>query len=104
MLPKPERESGQRIYSQKIFDTLGAIKTAKAMGFSLQEIKFLFTEFRAGEEPSQECRSLTKRKIEEIDHLVANAAKMKEILGHGLSCNCTSLGGCYISAPESKTG
>lgn len=104
LLPEPERNRGQRVYTEKIFEILEAIKISKDLGFTLDEILILLGEFRAGEEPSQECRSLAKKKGEELDQLIEDAKRMKDILDHGVSCNCTSLKGCYISDPANETG
>jgi len=100
VLPEPHRESGQRVYEKNVIEHLEAIGIAQNLGFSLEEIKMLLRTFRAAEDPSTECRRMADVKIRELDELVAKAQKMKRILEHGLSCQCTSLSGCYVS--ESK--
>ena len=100
VLPEPERESGQRVYEGDVIEYLEAIGIAQNLGFSLDEIKILLGTFRAAEDPSTECRRMAEVKIRELDELMAKAQRMKQILEHGLNCQCTSLSGCYLS--ESK--
>jgi small multidrug resistance family-3 protein len=88
------------MYRIDVIEYLEAIGIAQNLGFSLEEIKTLLGTFRAGEDPSTECRRMAEVKIQELDELVAKAQRMKQILEHGLSCQCTSLSGCYVS--ESK--
>lgn len=96
VLPKPERISGQRQYDEKVIEELEAIKIAQNLGFNLDEIRLLLETFRSSEAPSEECRSLTQQKLQEIDQIIAEAQHMKRILEHGVTCSCTSLQGCYL--------
>lgn len=97
LLPKPERISGQRIYEADVLEYLEAIAIAQELGFTLEEIKLLLGSFRSGEEPSRNCREMAREKLRELDELIADAHRMKGILEHGLTCNCTSLQGCYVA-------
>lgn len=96
VLPKPERVSGQRQYNEKVIEELEAIKIAQNLGFNLDEIKLLLETFRSSESPSEECRSLTQQKLQEIEQIIAEAQNMKRILEHGIICSCTSLQRCYL--------
>lgn len=96
VLPKARRIGGQRVYDDDIIEYLSAVATGQNLGFSLEEIKLLLGSFRGGENPSNECRKMAQAKIEELDELIAKAQRMKKILEHGLSCQCTSLSGCYL--------
>jgi MerR family redox-sensitive transcriptional activator SoxR len=99
LLPAPPRESGQRIYDVDIVEYLEAIAIAQSLGFTLEEIKTLLGRFRVGEDPSTECQQMAQMKIQELEELIVKAERMKQILEHGLSCQCTSLDGCYLSSP-----
>lgn len=96
VLPKPARVSGQRQYDEKVVEELEAVKIAQNLGFNLDEIKLLLETFRSSDAPSEECRSLTQQKLQEIDQIIAEAQSMKRILEHGITCTCTSLQGCYL--------
>lgn len=108
LLQQAHRVNGQRIYEADIIEYLEAIANAQNLGFTLDEIKTLLGTFRAGENPSEDCQVMARVKIEELDKLIGKAQKMKQILEHGLSCQCTSLSGCYLHGneemdPDSKT-
>jgi MerR family redox-sensitive transcriptional activator SoxR len=96
VLPAAQRVSGQRVYNRDILEYLEAITIGQNLGFSLEEIKTLLGNFRSGENPSEECQKMARAKIQELDELIAKAQQMKKILEHGLSCQCTSLSGCYL--------
>lgn len=97
VLPEARRVSGQRVYEEDMIEYLEAVGIAQNLGFSLEEIKTLLGTFRADDDPSTECRRLAELKIRELEKLVMKAQRMKQILEHGLGCQCTSLEGCYIS-------
>jgi len=96
LLPRPRRVSGQREYEADIIEYLEAISIAQNLGFTLDEIKKLLGTFRTGKNPSAECHRMAERKIQELEELIVKAQRMKQILKHGLSCQCTSLNGCYL--------
>ena len=97
ILPKTQRKNGQRVYDTDIIEYLEAIASAQSLGFSLEEIRTLLGTFQNGEDPSDECRTMAQAKIEELDLLIGKAQRMKQILEHGLTCQCTSLSGCYLN-------
>lgn len=97
LIQEPQRVSGRRSYGEEILEHLQAIATAKELGFTLEEIKMLLGGFRSEEEASQDCRELAEQKLRELNALIASARRMKGILEHGLTCECTSLQGCYIA-------
>lgn len=97
LLSEPERVSGQRVYEADVLEDLEAIAIAQELGFTLEEIKLLLGSFRSEEEPSRNCREMAQQKLHELDELIADAHRMKGILGHGLTCRCTSLQGCYVT-------
>jgi MerR family transcriptional regulator, redox-sensitive transcriptional activator SoxR len=96
VLPAARRVSGQRVFEDDIIEYLEAITIGQNLGFSLEEIKTLLGTFRNGDNPSEECHKMARAKIQELDELMAKAQRMKRILEHGLSCQCTSLSGCYL--------
>ncbi len=97
LLPAPPRESGQRIYDADIVEYLEAIGIAQSLGFTLEEIGTLLGTFRVGKDASRECQHMAQMKIQELEELIRKAERMKQILAHGLNCQCSSLNGCYLS-------
>jgi MerR family redox-sensitive transcriptional activator SoxR len=96
LLPPAQRVSGQRVYDAGTVEYLEVIANAQSLGFSLDEIKTLLGTFRLGADPSEECRAMAQAKMQELDDLIARARKMKQVLEHGLTCQCASLSGCYL--------
>lgn len=97
VLPEPERHHRQRVYGPEVLEVLATIKIAQELGFTLEEIKTLLGSFRSPREPSDLCQEMARQKLRELDELIADARRMKDILKHGLTCRCTSLQGCYLT-------
>jgi len=59
LVPRPRRNfSGYRLYSDDVLDCLGFIRDAKALGFSLREIKELLS---LGVKSTRECGPVTRK-------------------------------------------
>ena len=61
LLPKPERESGQRRYDESVLGRLGFIGVAQAAGFKLPEIKELVGQIDGGSEMGTSMRAISIR-------------------------------------------
>jgi DNA-binding transcriptional MerR regulator len=91
LLDKPARtDSGYRMYDPKVLERLTFIKRAQFLGFSLEEIKQIIDEKRAGYSPCTEVRNLVRLRLHELDEhiqemqryyqeLVAKLAEWDEI-------------------------
>ena len=102
ILPEPVRLNGQRMYDEEVLDELRAIKLAQNLNFTLREIKTLLDTFRSSTAPSSDCRQLAQQKLDELEQIIVEAQKMKRILEHGITCDCTSLQGCFIKEGSSQ--
>lgn len=68
LLDRPSRtESGYRIYDRGVIARLDFIKRAQLLGFSLDEIKRIIADKRAGQSPCAEVREIVRRKLGELD-------------------------------------
>lgn len=68
LLGKPARTaSGYRVYDQSVIDRLAFIKKAQTLGFSLEEIRRIIEESKAGESPCAEVREIVRRRLSELD-------------------------------------
>jgi MerR family redox-sensitive transcriptional activator SoxR len=94
LLPKPERIGGQRRYQPVALNHLAVIDAAKRAGFRVEEIKQLFHGFGKGTPASRRWQLLARRKITEIDELIASARKMKRLLAKADRCQCLDLENC----------
>ena len=96
LLPEPERESGQRRYDASVLGRLGFIGVAQSAGFKLPEIKELVGQIDAGSGLSTSMRSLSARKLDEIEELLARTRAMKGWLEVAKECGCASPDECSL--------
>jgi DNA-binding transcriptional MerR regulator len=74
LLERPPRtESGYRVYDEAVLERLAFIKQAQALGFSLEEVKRIMDDARAGKSPCDEVREIVRRRLDELD------ARMREM-------------------------
>jgi len=68
LLDRPARtEGGYRVYPSDVLDRLAFIKRAQVLGFTLDEIKRVIEDARAGHEPCDEVREIVRRRLAELD-------------------------------------
>lgn len=77
LLEKPARtESGYRMYTRAVLDRLAFIRQAQTLGFSLEEIRRIVADARAGQSPCDEVRDIVRRRLDELDE------RMREMRRH----------------------
>ncbi len=85
LLSRPARtEGGYRLYDTEALDTLDFIKRAQALGFTLDEIKRLITESRAGQSPCAEVREVVRQRLAELDEKMAQMQRYRDELAETL--------------------
>ncbi|GGT05864.1 MerR family transcriptional regulator [Nonomuraea spiralis] len=83
LLPEPERVSGQRRYPPSAAGLVGAILLLRDVGFTLREVKaFIAARTAAGDG----WRELHRRKVAELDQLIARAQAARTAIAHSLAC------------------
>jgi MerR family redox-sensitive transcriptional activator SoxR len=100
LLPEPPRVSGQRRYGEATLARLGVIDVAKRAGFSLDEIRTLLTATDAGEPAHAQLQELARRKLPEVEELIARADAVRRWLTTATSCGCETLEVCALFARE----
>ncbi|MFN8564879.1 MAG: MerR family transcriptional regulator, partial [Anaerolineae bacterium] len=73
LLSAPERIGGWRSYPTEVLDRLRLIRTARGMGFTLEELHILLDGFSDDTPPSERWRSLAAEKLPEVDDLIYRA-------------------------------
>lgn len=97
LLSDPRRSSGGwRAFPPEIVDQLRVIRMARALGFSLADIRTLLNGFSPDTPPSARWRQLATRKLPAVNDLVQRAAAMKRLLERGLHCQCLSMQDCIL--------
>lgn len=81
LLSRPARtEGGYRLYDAEALKTLEFIKRAQALGFTLEEIKRIIDESRAGQRPCAEVRETVRRRLAELDEQMAQIRRYRNAL------------------------
>jgi MerR family redox-sensitive transcriptional activator SoxR len=95
LLPPAERLSGQRRYDPTVLYRLAIIQRARQLGFTLTEIRHLFFGFRGITRPSERWRTLSQRKLAELDHLMDGIKAVRGVLKKLMTkCRCDTLDQC----------
>ena len=102
LLPAPIRVNGWRRYGDGVFTALAAIELAQHAGFSLAEMRTLLRGFAAPAPPTARWTALARRKLSEIDALIARGHAMKRLLTRGIECRCVEIASCPIVAERVK--
>ncbi len=95
LLPWAERESGQRRYDHTVLYRLAIIQRARQLGFTLSEIRQLFFGFRDVIRPSERWRTLSQKKLAELDNLMDGIKVVRSVLKKLMrKCRCDTLDQC----------
>ena len=88
ILPQPARVEGKRRYDDEVLERLSVLEVAKQAGFSLEEIRVLFEATDGGAPAHTQLKELARRKLPEVDALIAHATEVKMWLEATDRCTC----------------
>lgn len=95
LLPRAQRLSGQRRYDPTILYRLAIIQRARQLGFTLTEIRQLFFGFRNSTQASERWRTLSLKKLAELDDLMDGIKAVRALLKKLITkCRCNTLDEC----------
>jgi MerR family redox-sensitive transcriptional activator SoxR len=95
LLPRAQRVSRQRRYDSTVLYRLSVIQRAKRLGFTLDEIRRLFTGFENGARASERWHKLSQHKLVELERLMEEMLMMQDLLRRMMSkCHCETLEQC----------
>jgi len=95
LLPAPRRVNGQRRYDANVLQGLAIIQLAQQAGFTIPEIRTLFTGFAPDTPISSRWQTLAQTKLAEVDALILRAQSVKRLLEEGiLRCRCLTFEEC----------
>lgn len=97
LLPEPYRLSGQRRYDQDVLGRIAFVGVAQSAGFKLEEIKDLMRS-ADGAGMGDQIRALSRRKLDEVEELLARARAMKGWLEVANTCDCETPAECTLFA------
>jgi MerR family redox-sensitive transcriptional activator SoxR len=98
LLPEPEREYGQRRYDAAVLGKLGFIGVAQSAGFKLSEIKELIDGVDSANGMGEQIRTLSTRKLDEVEALLERTRAMKGWLEVAKQCGCATPAECALFA------
>ncbi len=79
LLPKPQRtESGYRVYGEDDLRRLQFIRQAKALGFSLEEIKEFLRMRSRGQCPCTDVIKIGERHLRDLERQIAHLTKFSD--------------------------
>jgi MerR family copper efflux transcriptional regulator len=91
LLPKPQRTAaGYRLYDESSISRIRFVRRAKQLGFTLDEVEILLQLQDKGGRKA-EVKSITTRKLAQIDAKIADLARMREVLT-ALASECSGQG------------
>ena len=96
LLPKPQRVSGQRRYRADVLGKLGFIGVAQSAGFKLSEIKDLIVGVDSANGMGEQMRTLSARKLDEVEALLERTKAMKGWLEVAKECGCATPAECRL--------
>lgn len=86
LLGKPMRtESGYRVYDKTVLDRLAFIKKAQLLGFSLNEIRHIIQESKAGASPCADVRQIVRERLAELDKRLRDLRRYRRELAATLA-------------------
>ena len=90
LLKKPvRRKSGYREYSADAVTFVRFIRQAKALGFTLNEIKSLIDMREKGSHTMADMRGVAQARLRAIDERIRQLQGMRDAIEHGLNhCGC----------------
>jgi DNA-binding transcriptional MerR regulator len=95
LLPRAPRVSGQRRYDTTALYRLAIIQRARQLGFTLTEIRHLFFGFRDVTRASERWRTLSQKKVAELDRLMDDLKAVRGLLKKMMTkCHCDTLDQC----------
>jgi MerR family transcriptional regulator, redox-sensitive transcriptional activator SoxR len=96
LLPEPDRLHGQRRYDVDVLGKLGFIGVAQSAGFSLREIRELIDGMDSADGMSDQMRSLSIQKLDEVEALLERTKAMKGWLEVAKECGCATPAECKL--------
>src|SRR6266540_6773810 len=94
ILPPPVRKNGQRRYDNSALFRLAVVQRARETGFTLEEIRELFSGFPPGTRPPKRWHQLSQRKIAELRDRMKRLKLMETLLKRVEDCRCDALDEC----------
>jgi MerR family transcriptional regulator, redox-sensitive transcriptional activator SoxR len=104
LVPAARRRGGKRVYDPAVLDRLAVIELAKAAGFTLRETRTLLAGLGRRRPAARAWQRLAHDKLAELEQRIAEASRMKELLGVLAACECPTLEECGRTLRRARGG
>jgi MerR family redox-sensitive transcriptional activator SoxR len=94
IMPRAGISGGRRHYDTASLNRLAIIQRARAAGFSLADIRELFSGYSEAVPASRRWKDLTRRKHAELEAAVRRIRDMQSLLEKMARCGCEELDRC----------
>ena len=94
ILQPAERASGQRRYDRTALYRLAIVQRARQTGFSLDEVRRLFSGFHERTPISERWKKMSKQKLAELDVMIEEMKSMQQLLVRIQGCRCEAIEQC----------
>lgn len=101
LLPPAERVGGKRRYDESVLERLAIVAAAQRAGLSLAETGELLRGADAGIPAGPQLQDLARRKLPEVEALIARAEAVRGWLQAAAECRCPTLDDCPLFDPTS---
>ncbi|MES2898518.1 MAG: Cu(I)-responsive transcriptional regulator [Pseudomonadota bacterium] len=78
--PAPRTDAGYRVYTERDVQVLQFVHRARALGFSLEQIKTLLALWQDKGRASKDVRAMARQHIAELDRKIADMQSMRRTL------------------------
>ena len=102
ILPPAPRIKGRRRYTEDLVRLVEVARFAQSVGFSLAEIRQLFTSIEGQSDLRLHWRPLARAKLKELDDVIMRAVRMKRAIKSGLACGCIRVEDCLQTRKVNK--
>jgi MerR family transcriptional regulator, redox-sensitive transcriptional activator SoxR len=104
IIPRAPRVNGRRIYSKELLDLVHVARFAQSVGFSLAEIRALFSGSTGRCGLASKWKPLARAKVKELDDVISRSQRMKAAIELGLGCGCIRIEDCLPSKADRSRG
>jgi MerR family transcriptional regulator, redox-sensitive transcriptional activator SoxR len=104
LLPPAPRVGGKRRFDEVAITRLQVVHTARELGFSLDEIRRLLTDYPTDTPPPERWRELAREKLPRIDEQVRRALALRRLLVDGMRCGCVRIEDCFLDGCRPAAG
>jgi MerR family transcriptional regulator, redox-sensitive transcriptional activator SoxR len=97
LLPPAQRRGAHRVYGPDALERVQLVRAAQTLGFTLTEVAVVLASV-GRPSVAGEWKRLARRKLAELEHTIAAARAVRQLLQQGLECDCADLGACPLFA------